>query len=198
MSMKTVVRITPALKIIRDKDLDIFRGLIPSNKQLDSFAEMQGPLMRIKTLSEELEADSKPTIHLALTNLGRLGTMTRGPKFQTVSRTTRSVIEAFEINLKKDRRFPNLGRENSIYCLANYLHPTYKGSLLRFDGDTTTYDRTVAEIKDLFPEVQPETQDSQSQSQDLQVREIEIRNHQILTVPFDNRSLPFNNRFFKS
>jgi hypothetical protein len=172
MAMQTVVRITPALKTIRERDLEIFRGKLPSNKQLDSFAEMLGPLLRIKKLSEELEADSKPTIHLALVHLGRLGTMSRSSKFTTSSTTTRCVIEAFEQALTRDRRCRNLGRQIPLFCIANFLHPTYKGSLLNFDGDATTYNETIQRIKELFPEVQPDTQDSQSQSQSQsQVRE---------------------------
>jgi len=163
MSLKTVVRITPALKKLHEKELEIFRGKLPTNKQLDSYGQMLGPLMRIKTLSEEMEADKKPTIHLALTNLGRLGTISRSKKFQTSSITTRMIVEAFEEALQ--RRVKDLGRRSSLYCMANVLHPTYKGSLLNFDGDDATYDLTINQIKALFPEVQPESQDSQSQAQ---------------------------------
>lgn len=171
MCMKTVVRIAPALKKVAERELDMFRGKLPSNKQLDSYGEMLAPLLRIKSLSEELEADKKPTIHLALVNLGRLGTMKLSPKFKSSSRTTQALYGAFDINLKSPRRFPDLGRSISLYAMANFLHPTYKGSVLNYDGDDVSYDRTLQLIKDLFPEVPAVTQDSQSQDSQEQVRQ---------------------------
>ena len=159
MAMKTVVRIAPALKKIRERDLEIFRGKLPSDRQLDSFAEMLTPLLMIKAVSEQLEADKTPTLHLALPHLCKIGIMSRSKKFPASSNTTKEVIRAFEASLHK--RVKDLGRNIPLYCMANILHPTYKGRLLNFDDDVMTYDRMIQQIKEIFPEVHPDSQKSQ-------------------------------------
>ena len=161
MSMKTVVRIAPALKKIREKDLEIFRGKLPTAKELDSFAEMLKPLLMIKSVSDEFQADKIPTIHLALPLLCRIGAMSKSSKFGTSSQTTRAVVEAFEAGL--EARIKDMGRQNKLFAFANYLHPTYKGALLNFGGNAVAYNMTVDNIKSLFPEVHPEIQSSQEQ-----------------------------------
>lgn len=161
MAMKTVVRITPALKKLRDQDLEIFEGKIPSNNQLDSFAEMLKPLLMIKQVSETLEGDKRPTMHLALPLIIKLGTISTSSKFKTSSKPTRAVIEAFELGLSG--RMKDYGRSIPAYRLGNFLHPGFKGSLLNVLGNDYSYNATVEEIKSLFPEVRPEEQTLESQ-----------------------------------
>ena len=162
MSIKTVVRITPALKKIREKDLELFRGKIPSVKELDSYAELLAPLLMIKEISEQLEADKTPTMHLALPLICKLGTFSRSKNFTTSSKTTKAVVEAFEAGLQT--RMKDYGKLVQLYRFGNILHPTFKGSLLNFDGDDFSYNRTLDEIKALFPEVQPLSQSQDSQA----------------------------------
>lgn len=155
MCLQTVVKIAPALKKIRDEKLPIFDGLIPSDRQLDAFTEMLEPLLAIKHMSEALESEHKPTIHMVLPYLVQLSTMTRSSLFKASGRTTKAFIEAFEaaINLKiKDQ-----GRRMPAVCLANMLHPSFKGRLLNVLGQDY-YDETVGNIKSLFPEVNPDSQ----------------------------------------
>jgi len=159
MCMKTVVRITPALKKLREEDLSNFEGLIPSDRELDSFAQMINPLLMIKQTSEQLEAEKKPTIHLVLPLMVKLATISRSSKFRTSSTTTKAVIEAFQHAL--EAKIKDHGRSNQAVRFANYLHPSFKGNLLDVLG-REYYETTVAEIKDLFPEVNP-TQEVDSQ-----------------------------------
>ncbi len=160
MCLQTVVRITPALKKLREEGLTIFEGLIPNDKQLEAFAEMVNPLLMIKQSSEMLEAEKKPTIHMVLPLVIKLSTISRSSKFQTSRQTTKAVIEAFEQALS--RRLVDHGRSIPAVRLANFLHPSFKGSLLNVLGKDY-YDETVADIKALFPEVNPETEESQVQ-----------------------------------
>ena len=155
MCMQTVVRIAPALKKLREQELAYFEGLIPSDKQLDSFEQMVNPLLMIKQSSEQLEAEKKPTIHLVLPQLLKLSTISRSSKFQKSSTTTRAVVEAFQIALST--KVKDQGRGYQAVRFANVLHPYYKGSLLDV-LEKSYYDQTIAEIKELFPEVNPETQ----------------------------------------
>jgi hypothetical protein len=158
--MKTVVRIAPALKKLRDEDLPYFEGLIPSDKELDSFAQMLSPLLMIKQTSEQLEAEKRPTIHLVLPLMAKLCSISRSSKFKTSSTTTRAVIEAFEQALKT--RVKDQGRGIQAVRFANLLHPSFKGDLLNIFGEDY-FETTIAEVKDLFPEVNPESQDQVSQ-----------------------------------
>jgi len=160
MALQTVVRISPALKKLREEQLPIFEGLIPSDKQLDAFAEMLSPLMMIRQSSELLERENKPTIHLVLPVIIKLSTISRSSKFRTSGRTTRAVIEAFEAALSQ--RVKDHGRTMPAVCLANMLHPSFKGSLLNVLGKDY-YDETVGTIKSLFPEVNPDTQATDDQ-----------------------------------
>lgn len=157
MCMKTVVRISPALKKLREEDLAYFEGIIPSDRQLDSFAQMLNPLTMIKQTSEMLEAEKKPTIHLVLPLMIKLSTISKSSKFQTSSKTTKAVIEAFEQGLAS--RIKDNGRAIQAVRFANFLHPSFKGSLLNV-LDKDYYDQTVEEIKSLFPEVNPDSQDT--------------------------------------
>jgi len=153
MAMATVDRIAPALKKLRDDPL--FAGLIPTDKQFEAFKEMLQPLQLIKQKSELLEREKAPTIHLVLPTLIKLCTISRSSKFKTSGNTTRAVIEAFEFALTQ--RIKDHGRQMPSVCFGNYLHPSFKGSLLNALGQDY-YDQTVAEIKNLFPEVNPDSQ----------------------------------------
>lgn len=160
--MQTVVRITPALKKLREEELPVFAGKIPTNQQLDAFAEMLNPLLMIKKMSEKLEADKTPTMHLVLPFIMTMATISRSSKFKTASKATRAVVEAFEQGMQS--RLKNNGRDISTYCMANYLHPSFKGSLLNLMANTHSYDETVEEIKCLFPEVRTEMKTVGNQS----------------------------------
>lgn len=164
MCLQTVVRISPALKKLREEKLPIFEDLIPTDKQLNAFEEMLGPLLMIKQASELLEREDKPTIHMVLPLMIKLTTISKSTKFSSCGRTTRAVIEAFEAALSL--RIKDNGRHLQVVCIANLLHPSYKGALLNA-LDKDYYDDTVAGVKDMFPEVNPdppETEQEDSQS----------------------------------
>jgi hypothetical protein len=164
MCLQTVVRIAPALKQLRGEKLDYFKDLIPSDRDLQAYAEMLQPLLVIKQASEALEREKSPTIHLVLPLLTKLSNFSRSSNFKNCSKLTRTVIEAFEANLRL--RIPDQGRAISAVCMANFLHPSFKGSFLNWNG-TEYYDETVGAIQALFPEVNPDP-DSQA-TQDVSI-----------------------------
>jgi hypothetical protein len=55
-----------------------------------------------------------------------------------------SFCEAF------NQRFPDFGRDQIEFAIAQFLHPFYKGSLLMFDKNKAKYDATVEQIRDIF------------------------------------------------
>ena len=154
MCMETVVKIAPALRKIREEKLAIFDGLIPSDRQLDSYAEMLPPLLLVKKYSEMLEREKSPTIHLVIPILQKLSSFSKSSNFRNIQSTTaKALIEAFEQSLAS--RAPDQGRQISVVAMANVLHPFYKGSLLNKLGKDY-YDETIQAIKDFFPEVNPQ------------------------------------------
>jgi hypothetical protein len=161
MCLQTVVRIAPALKQLRGEKLDYFKDLIPSDRDLQTYTEMLQPLLVIKQASEVLEREKSPTIHMVLPLLARLSILSKSSKFKDCGKHTKMVIEAFQTNL--GMRIKDQGRANLAVCMANYLHPSFKGSFLDWSG-SQYYDETVDAIQALFPEVNPTPQATQEVS----------------------------------
>ena len=67
---------------------------------------------------------------------------------RTCGATTKDFLQFFCDELNKT--IPNFGRNIQQICVANFLHPYFKGSLLRFSGETNSlYTETINTIKDL-------------------------------------------------
>lgn len=158
MSIQSIVKIRQPLVALKEEGNPELVDKIPTKKQFDSLEELLKPMMFIKEVSDKLQTDKKPMIHMVIFFLMSLCNMSKSRQFQTTSTTTKTFVQAFEENLLK--RVKNWGRGVQQYCLGNFLHPSFRGSLLKKPGGEDSYDRTVAYIKKLFEdEVQP--QDSQ-------------------------------------
>jgi len=67
---------------------------------------------------------------------------------RTCGATTKDFLQFFCDELNKT--IPNFGRNIQQICVANFLHPYFKGSLLRLSGEThSLYTETINKIKDL-------------------------------------------------
>ena len=67
---------------------------------------------------------------------------------RTCGATTKDFLQFFCDELNKT--IPNFGRNIQQICVANFLHPYFKGSLLRLSGEThSLYTETINTIKDL-------------------------------------------------
>ena len=67
---------------------------------------------------------------------------------RTCGATTKDFLQFFCDELNKT--IPNFGRKIQQICVANFLHPYFKGSLLRLSGEThSLYTETINKIKDL-------------------------------------------------
>jgi hypothetical protein len=67
---------------------------------------------------------------------------------RTCGDTTKDFVQFFCNKLNKT--IPNFGRKIEQFCIANFLHPYYKGSLLKLSGETEClYMETISKIKDL-------------------------------------------------
>ena len=63
-------------------------------------------------------------------------------------------------------RISNFGRDMMEVCLGNFLHPAFKGSLLRYQNDTESYDKTLDFIKNKFKRSEAERGADPNASQD--------------------------------
>jgi hypothetical protein len=135
----------------------------------DSMGEMLKPLKIIQDALLKVQADNQPTLQHALPCILNLGALHLSRACQTASKTTRIFLEAFGYNLKL--RLKQLGREQRQYCMANFLHPFFKGKLLKSDEGNEVYDQTIDYIKSLFkdtvPEEEPESEEEEERSQSL-------------------------------
>ena len=158
MCLESILKIRPALEALLEDNDPHLAPLIPSGSQLDALQELLHPLKLIKTTSDTLLADTRPTMHLVLSSLINIGNMSKSRQFKQSGTTTRTFVEAFEQALES--RLPNSGREVMDYNLANFLHPTFKGSLLNYNKDYQSYDKTCLYIRAQFPEkVEPVRQE---------------------------------------
>ena len=110
----------------------MFKDKIPTSKELDSFSELLTPLLMITSVLDKFQAEKTPTMHLVLPLICKIGTLSRSDKFKTSSKMTRAVVLTFEAGLKV--RMKNFGKQEQAYRFGNFLHPSFKGSLLNFDG----------------------------------------------------------------
>ena len=62
-------------------------------------------------------------------------------------------------------RIKNFGRDLMEVCLGNFLHPTFKGSLLRYQNNTESYDKTLDFIKNKFKRLEAERDAAPNASQ---------------------------------
>ena len=170
-SMESIVRIRRALKELLDEGRfdETFMAKIPTERMFDSMGEMLKPLKIIQDALLKVQADNQPTLQHALPCILNLGALHMSRACQTASKTTRIFLEAFGYNLKL--RLRQLGREQRQYCMANFLHPFFKGKLLKTDEGNEVYDQTIDYIKSLFkdtvPEEEPESDEEEERSQSL-------------------------------
>ena len=66
MCLESILKIRPALEALLEDNDPQLAPLIPSGCQLDALQELLHPLKLIKTTSDTLQADTRPTMHLVL------------------------------------------------------------------------------------------------------------------------------------
>ncbi len=81
----------------------------------------------------------------------------------TSRKTTKFYVEAFEAGVKK--RLNPLGIEQVRLCIANFLHPFFKGSLLKSDDDDPCYFEMINHIKSLFKETESDDEQEEQEGE---------------------------------
>jgi len=128
--MSSILRLRPALEEIKmredrsDKYVDKLVQATPSKTQFDILSQLCPVLQKIKKLSERLTAEKTPTLHLVIPSLVALNRMT------STDAKVLEFLEPFQTYL--DSRISNCGRTEELLCVAGFLHPFFKGSILHY------------------------------------------------------------------
>ena len=76
---------------------------------------------------------------------------------RSVGEITKEFLVSFCANLNE--RIPNFGKKQKQFALGNFLHPYYKGALLKFYNDKETFDETKDLICQLFKDEEEEEEE---------------------------------------
>jgi len=76
---------------------------------------------------------------------------------RSVGEITKEFLVSLCANLNE--RIPNFGKKQKQFALGNFLHPYYKGALLKFDNDKETFDETKDLICQLFKDEEEEEEE---------------------------------------
>ena len=165
MCLESILRIEQALAALRDDDSDRmgFADIVPSEREFISLRDLIKPLKVIKAAIDRFQGDEHPVIHMVVYHLLNIGSLSSSPNYPSCSPTTKKFVEAFEARLRL--RLPNFGRNLREVCVANFLHPSFKGSLLNYKNDDQSFDATEQYIKDKFMVEQPDKESAPSASQ---------------------------------
>lgn len=148
LSIRSIIDLKDSLVHIRTNNPAIdLSSYIPSRAQFEMLEHLLKPLEIIKSVSEKISSDKKPTIHLVTVNLVVLKNLKSAFR-DGCPGLAKGFIEKFECALEE--RMPNFGRGEFFYNLGNILHPKYKGATLSYGHDTTTFEETIKEIKERF------------------------------------------------
>jgi len=175
MTMRSILRLKPALlKIVNegDRDSDIVKKLVkatPSEPQFQILEALVPKLEIIRSMSERLTSDKKPSIHLVMMSLVTMNTLV------TSNNAANKFLSEFKSYLND--KIPNCGRENELWCIGSFLHPRFKGSLLFYRPkpgaplDDSLFNKTKADIisrvEDLLPQRETGTEETDSESVDV-------------------------------
>ena len=132
MMINSVIRLREVLEELRDNKCE-FANVIPSESQFVLLAEIQPILDSFRKVSEAFSADKHPTIHLACSQLVNLHMKLNSIAQSDIQSATKDFVQILigELN----RRFPNHGTKNHFHAMGNFLHPFFKGALVKKYGD---------------------------------------------------------------
>jgi KRAB domain-containing zinc finger protein len=142
-------------------------NIIPSEREFKILEELLKPLLMIKQSSERLSAD-KPALHVVMCFLMNIMTLSQDQHFASKTEPYQAFVKSFETEMLKPNHLPDYGRNIMQYCVGNFLHPRFKGILLKTktsrDYVPTKFNETIDFIKDIFTTHVPETEDMEVDS----------------------------------
>ncbi|XP_062534490.1 uncharacterized protein LOC134203621 isoform X2 [Armigeres subalbatus] len=135
----SIIAMKAPLLFVRENDegTDLAKT-IPDEFGFCKLEQIIRPLEDIRKASEALSAEDKPTIHLVLCYMMTLNNLQS--KYGGLGKETMELCRVFVENL--NQRVPNKGKNEYVYCVANLIHPRFKGSVMKLDNDQYTFDVT--------------------------------------------------------
>jgi len=130
--INSVIRLREVLEELRDNKCE-FADVIPSENQFILLAEIQPVLDSFRKVSEAFSSDKHPTIHLACSQLVNLQMKLNSILHSDIQSATKDFVHMLIGELR--RRFPNSGTKNHFHAMGNFLHPFFKGALVKKYGD---------------------------------------------------------------
>jgi hypothetical protein len=167
MCVESVVKMKVTLRTLAAEPGHDLHNIIPSEREFKILEELLKPLLMIKQSSERLSAD-KPAVHVVMCFLMNILTLSQDEHFASKTEPYQAFIKCFETEMLKPNSLPDYGRNVIQYCVGNFLHPRFKGILLKTktskDYVPTKFNQTIDFIKDFFTTHVPETEDMEVDS----------------------------------
>ena len=130
--MKSIKNLKPQIKeLVEEEDDDWFKLRLKHDEwdKLDAMVEV---LEVMKEATKALEAEKTPTMNLVVERIytikEKLNEFSKPGNKRNVTTFAKALMSRME------QRFPNLGTDVFVRCVANYLDPRYKGGHLEMEN----------------------------------------------------------------
>ncbi|MFH4977262.1 hypothetical protein AB6A40_003971 [Gnathostoma spinigerum] len=141
--LKSIIALKQALLDIKleDERSDL-ASTIPTADQFGILEEIMAPLSEIVIASESLSSHQFPTMHMVMLHLATLSNIHK--KYVDGGRAVRNFVADFQKYLVS--KVPDYGKRVFEYCVGNFLHPKYKGQMMRLGKDNITYQQVLDKL----------------------------------------------------
>jgi hypothetical protein len=147
MCLQSIYQLKDALLKLKfqPRDADLV-PLIPDEAEFEVIQSLLPPLKELKTISETLSSDTKPTLHMVVPLLFNVQNLDK--MFPLCGQEVTDFLK--KVSAEVESRMPNLGKDNDLYATACFLHPRFMGSVLKIK-DTDTFERVKRQLIETHP-----------------------------------------------
>jgi hypothetical protein len=147
MCLQSIYQLKDALLKLKfqPRDADLV-PLIPDEAEFEVIQSLLPPLKELKTISETLSSDTKPTLHMVVPLLFNVQNLDK--MFPLCGQEVTDFLK--KVSAEVENRMPNLGKDNDLYATACFLHPRFMGSVLKIK-DTDTFERVKRQLIETHP-----------------------------------------------
>jgi hypothetical protein len=149
MMVDSILRLQRPLEAIRDGENNTdLKALVPSAEDFAILKEISPMLNDIRSKSEELSQDNRPTSQLGLQILYNLNFHIANFGIRHRSPLVDAWMQSLRLHLI--RRLPRAGTQRPILNLGNLLHPFFKGRLIKKES-AAMFEQTKEELLESHP-----------------------------------------------
>ena len=131
--------------LLRASKVEGFNCEVPKTESFDLLRQMLPTLSRIRTISEKMSADDRPTTDHALWEIFKLRTRLEELIAETEAEINGINEWAKALLAQVDKRFPNCGAKFHAYAVGHVLNPVSQGWLLK-QTPTKCYDDVIHQL----------------------------------------------------